>query len=71
MATHLKIKTHENNHIHFDIFFNNYTLCGLESRGDETMGIAKGKVVKAKVNCPECIRIVKFCHKIKESEFIK
>lgn len=68
MATHIKIKTTRDNHTHFDTYINNYTLCGLETGGDLTMGIHPGKTVKSKVNCPDCIRIVKFCHNIKISE---
>ena len=69
MATHVKIKTWENNHTHFDTHNNNYTLCGLDTGGDERMGISIAKTVKVKVNCPDCIRIVEFCHNINKSEF--
>lgn len=68
MATHIKIKTTRDNHTHFDTHLNNYTLCGLETGGDEGMNIMIGKVVKTKVNCPDCIRIVNFCQKINKSE---
>lgn len=70
MAVHIKIKTWENNNTHFDTQINNYTLCGLETGGDEGMGIQLPKSVKVKVNCPDCIRIVKFCHAIKSNEFV-
>ena len=69
MAVRVKIKTHENNHTHFDTKINNYTLCGLETSGDLTFGISLSKPVKRKVNCPACIRIVEFCHAIKRSEW--
>lgn len=69
MAVHVKIKTNENNHTHFDTMCNNYTLCGLETGGDESMGIYQAKQVKVKVNCPDCIRIATFCHAIKRSEW--
>lgn len=71
MAKRIKIKTWENSNTHFDTNLNNYTLCGLETGGDETMGIQIPTVVKRKVNCPECIRIVEFCHTIKTSEWEK
>lgn len=69
MAQRIKINTHENKHTHFDANINNYTLCGLETSGDEKLGIKISVVVKRKVNCPDCIRIVRFCHEIKCSEF--
>lgn len=69
MATRVKIKTWENTNIHFDMHLNNYTLCGLETGGDESMGIQRAKEVKGKVNCHDCIRIAEFCHKIKRSEW--
>ncbi len=69
MATRIKIKTYENNNTHFDTHLNNYTLCGLETSGDETLGIGMSKRVKRKVNCPECIRIAEFCHAIKRNEW--
>lgn len=69
MASHIKIKTREDHHTHFDTHLNNYTLCGLETGGDEGISIQLGKHVKAKVNCPDCIRIVTFCHNIKRSEW--
>lgn len=69
MATRIRIKTWENTHTHFDTHLNNYTLCGLETGGDETNGIQVPKKVNRKVNCPACIRIVKFCHAIKTNEF--
>lgn len=69
MATRIKIKTWENSHTHFDTHKNNYTLCGLETGGDEKMGIRLPTTVKRKVNCPDCIRIVEFCHLIRTSEW--
>jgi len=70
MATHIKINTYENNNVHFDTHNNNYTLCGLETGGDEGLGMEMGVVVKSKVNCPECIGIFNFCSKIKKTEMI-
>jgi len=69
MATHIKIKTLENSFTHFDTHSNNYTLCGLETGGDGGLDISESVIVKRKVNCPDCIRIVEFCHNIKKSEF--
>ncbi len=69
MATRVKIKTYEDYKTHFDTHLNNYTLCGLETGGDGELKMSVAKVVKSKVNCQDCIRIVKFCHDIKRSEF--
>ena len=69
MATRVKIKTYENSNTHFDTHKNNYTLCGLETGGDETLGISLSQPVKRKVNCHDCIEIVKFCNDIKRSEW--
>jgi hypothetical protein len=71
MALKLKIKTEENHHVHFDTCVNSYTLCGLETGGDKGIGISVGVRTTQKVDCPDCIRIVKFCKPILESEFKK
>lgn len=63
------IKTETDNHIHFDTGKNNYTLCGLETGGDSFLGIEEGKPTMRKANCPECIRIVMFCSRIKTTDF--
>jgi len=69
MATRVKIKTEYDNKVHFDTHLNNYTLCGLETGGDEGIGISEAKIVKRKVNCPDCIRIAEFCHSINRAEW--
>lgn len=69
MADRIKIKTQDDSYVHFDTHKNNYTLCGLETGGDESLQIQPAKVVKRKVNCPHCIEIVQFCHAIKINEF--
>ena len=69
MAGHIKIKTEENNHVHFNTHTQGYTLCGLETGGDYSIGIHTGKIVTQKVNCPHCIKIVKYCQNINKSEF--
>ena len=71
MAVRIKIKTWEDSKTHFDFSEGgqNYTICGLETGGDESLGIQEPIVVKRKVNCARCIQIVKFCQKIKVSEF--
>jgi len=69
MATRIKIKTYENSNVHFDTHLNNYTLCGLETGGDLSIGIQVPKRVKRKVNCPDCIRVAEFCHSIKRNEW--
>lgn len=38
--------------------------------GDDSLDIEPGKVVKSKVNCPECILVVEFCHGIDKKEFV-
>ena len=69
MATRVKIKTDTDSYIHFDTNSNDYTLCGPETAGDESIGIYPSKMVKGKVNCPHCIQIVEFCHSIKRNEW--
>lgn len=71
MILHIKIKTLENNHTHFNYKEGgqNYTLCGLETGGDLTLGIHAPIAVKRKVNCPSCIKMVEVCHLIKKSEY--
>jgi hypothetical protein len=72
MVTHLKIVTEENTHIHFDfkVGGQNYTLCGLETGGDVTLGIRMSEpVLHKRINCPRCISIVKFCKSIKRTEY--
>jgi len=69
MATRVKIKTYEDAKTHFDTHLNNYTLCGLETGGDEGLGIKIAQPVTRKVNCADCIRIVEFCHAIKRIEW--
>jgi len=70
MADRVKIKTNENYNIHFNTHKNDYTLCGLDTMGDPTIGIGKPKSTTMPVNCPECIWIVEFCHEIKKNEFV-
>ena len=71
MARRIKIKTLEDHRTHFDFHEGgqNYTLCGLETGGDERLGIGRPVQVKVKVNCPRCIDIVKFCHSIRRAEW--
>ena len=69
MAIRVKVKTPENEHVHFESMLGvTYTLCGLETAGDSMLGIGKAVKTKEKVNCPHCTVIVKFCKKIKMSE---
>jgi hypothetical protein len=69
MITRIKIKTTEDNNVHFDTAINNYTLCGMETGGDSGMGFEQGIITNEKVNCLGCIRIVEFCHQIKKTEY--
>ena len=69
MANHIEINDHSYNWVHFDKEVNNYTLCGLETGGDERFSIEKGIPTKKLVNCPDCINIVQFCKAIKTTEF--
>lgn len=68
MADRIQIKTTEDNFVHFDSHHNEYTLCGLDTMGDERLGIDEPIPTKKKVDCPQCIRIVRFCKAIKSSE---
>ncbi len=71
MAKRLKIKTYEGSNVHFDYEQGgqNYTLCGLDTIGDKTLGIGEAIQVKKKVDCWACIAIVKYCQGIKKSEY--
>lgn len=44
------------------------SLCGHDLAGDETMGWSMGEPTKDKVTCEDCIRVVDYARKIKESE---
>lgn len=70
-ARHLKIKTNEDNLVHFDQHHNEYTLCGLDIMGDYRLGIARAEETKEKVNCIQCIRLVELCKAIKSTEYRK
>ncbi len=70
MADRIRIKTSDDNYVHFDTHKNTYTLCGLETGGDLSLGIHEGKSVSLKVNCPDCLRIVRFCKAIPNHEFL-
>lgn len=63
------IKTETDSYVHFDTGKNNYTLCGLETGGDSFLEIDEGKPTTRKVNCPDCIGIVKFCSRIKTTDY--
>lgn len=70
MALRIKIKTDTDNYVHFDVVTADYTLCGLETAGDESIGIERGVSTKEKADCPHCIDIVDFCNSIKRTEYI-
>lgn len=66
---HIKINTPENNDVHIDAPFGvTYTLCGLETAGDDQLGIEVGIPTNAKVTCRTCIGMVLFCKKIRLTE---
>ncbi len=69
MASHVRIKTDRELSTHATDGVNNRTLCNLEIDGDESIGIKKGKYVKTKITCPDCIYIIRFCKSIKEIEY--
>lgn len=71
MAQRLCIRTDTDACIHFDTGINGYSLCGLETQGDSVIGIQSGRPTTRKVNCPDCIRIVRFCKEIKGYEYVK
>lgn len=66
---HILIKTHEDHNVHFDFKRDNTTLCGLYTLEDPSLGIMEDVITKKKVNCQQCIAIVKFCQQIKINEF--
>lgn len=49
---------------------NDYSLCGHDLAGDSWLGWEEGEPTKDKVTCVECIRIVKYCKAIRNSEMI-
>lgn len=69
MALHILIKTDRESDIHADLIRNDYTLCGMETQRDIGIGYEGGKYTKKKINCPHCIRIIKYCKNIDESEY--
>lgn len=69
MAVKLRIKTHIDDHVHFAATMGvDYTLCGLETAGDEDIEIGVGVVTKEKVTCPHCLEIVRYCKTIRKNE---
>ena len=68
MSLHIKINTDTDNYVHIDAVSNDYTLCGLETAGDETIGIKKGIRTTDKITCPRCISIVELCRTVKKSD---
>jgi len=71
MARKVLIKTNENNLIHFFYGINDYTLCGLDTNGDEHLGIQEPINTNKPVNCFLCLNVVNFCREIKDSELSK
>ena len=67
VAKHVQIKTPDDNCVHL-MSENSYTLCALESCGDSGLGFDEGIIVNKKIDCPDCIEIVKFCKSILPSE---
>lgn len=70
MPKHLKIKTPEDNLVHFESG-NSYTLCGLETDGDSVLGLGLCIETKQKVNCDKCLEIVEYCRTIKNEEMAR
>ena len=68
MALKIKIKTEYDNLVHIDMLANTYTLCGLETAGDEGIGIETGVRTNEKINCEDCIRIINICKSVKSNE---
>ncbi len=64
---HLKIKTTDDEHVHFDLD-NSATLCGMETGDDDTVGIEAGRETRERVDCPQCIQLVLICKTVKFSE---
>ena len=44
---------------------NSYTLCGLDDNGDKDCGISPSKKINGKITCPDCIAIIRRCHKVR------
>jgi hypothetical protein len=64
---HLRIKTDQDNLIHSE-GTDDHTLCGLDACGDSQLGIEQPKETNRKINCPDCIQIIRFCWSIRRIE---
>jgi len=66
---HLLIKTVENEHVHLDAERNEYTVCGLDTMGDRSLGISEPIITKKKIDCPMCIQVIELCKKVRRTEW--
>lgn len=66
----IRIKTDQDEYVHFDKQVNTLTLCGLETSGDPSLSIEAGQPTNRRVNCPDCIDLVTICKSVKSTEYI-
>ena len=60
----------EESYIHANgVLGSDYTLCGCDIYGDETLGWVGGVDTHKKIDCPRCIEVIRYCKKIKRSEY--
>lgn len=61
----LKIKTKERGtEIHYKGVFDDHTLCGLDINGDVYLRIEAATKVDKRVNCQDCLKIVRYCQSL-------
>lgn len=69
MAKKILINTVNQCYIHFAGYINDdETLCRLSTNVDLILGQEKGILIEGKVDCPECIKILKYCNHISKKE---
>jgi len=57
--------------VHAEGCFDSFTLCGLETMGDEGIDLEAGVIVKDQIDCSSCIMTIDTAKKIKESEIYR
>lgn len=71
MATHYKIKTVDGTFVHADGIITDHTLCGLTLGGDSFLKIGVEIQTNNRINCTDCLKIIRYCKSIKHTELKK